>query len=61
MLQEIAVRSGLPVSVLSLEETAGVYSRASKSAATRRGLIRLTPQTSPPGANVTHLNRFQRA
>ena len=36
MLQEIAVISGLPLSVLSLEEAAGDYARASKSAATRR-------------------------
>ena len=39
MLQEIAVTSGLPTTVLSLEEAAGAatdFARASKSAATRR-------------------------
>ena len=39
MLQEIAVMSGLPSTVLSLEEAAGAagdFARASKSAATRR-------------------------
>jgi site-specific recombinase XerD len=36
MLQEIAITSGLPAAVVSLEEAAGDYARASKSAATRK-------------------------
>lgn len=56
MLQEIAVTSVLPASVVSLEEAAGDYARASKSTATRRA-IRLTPPTSPPGAAATVWSR----
>jgi hypothetical protein len=55
MLQEIAITSGLPAAVVSLEEAAGDYARASKSAATRKA-YRLTPPTLLPGAEATDWN-----